>query len=390
MPAPLYEVDRSTITRAAGEIRRLLTERGSAVPGRHGVRLRTLEEVFAHAQAEGVPPRLHATEIQVRRPTAGQGGRKAFVSGTKKQNTMKATVIAHHRGRILWTDRLPPGRIHDVTAARTAGIGPSFDHSAQVDDLPDDGYLGPSRDHSGKALTPLRTLRAGTIALSSNAGNASDTTTYRSGSPSSTPSPTTNTGNNCSAGPTTATSSPTPTEQSPAWYPTAPPPTDQHREQGKHTSPATTHQLDCERLIFAYLFYYRNQTLTEDLDGGAHTPLRLSSTASRHARLLHLHRPLPAIMTLSDAAFPAQVRSVRGAGASDPGHFYLHRAERRADGRVRSDEHRSSLADLALRSDQPTAGTVPICAACTPSSPVLAWQESIALLSMKPDPDKPS
>ncbi|MGW6218236.1 transposase family protein [Streptomyces sp. NPDC055109] len=162
--ALLYGVDRSTVTRAVGEIRRLLAERGFAVPDRPSVRLRTLEDVFAYAQAEGVSLRLDATEIQVRRPTAGQGGRKAFVSGKKRQNTMKATVIADHRGRTLWTDALRPGRMHDVTAARTAGIGPCFDHFDQVQVLVDDGYLGLSRDHRGKALTPPRKLRPGAIA----------------------------------------------------------------------------------------------------------------------------------------------------------------------------------------------------------------------------------
>ncbi|MFD5721565.1 transposase family protein [Streptomyces sp. NPDC127036] len=162
--ALLYGVDRSTITRAVGEIRRLLAERGFATPQRPGLRLRTLQDVFAYAQAEGVELRLDATEVQVRRPAAGQGGRKAFVSGKKKQNTMKATVIADHRGRTLWADSLRPGRMHDATAARTAGIGPCFDHFDQVQVLLDDGYLGLSRDHRGKALTPPRKLRPGAIA----------------------------------------------------------------------------------------------------------------------------------------------------------------------------------------------------------------------------------
>ncbi|MBZ6080492.1 transposase family protein [Streptomyces olivaceus] len=66
----LFGVDRSTITRAIAEIRTLLAERGCAVPDRPGLRLRTLTDVFAYAQAEGVQLRLEATEIRVRRPTA--------------------------------------------------------------------------------------------------------------------------------------------------------------------------------------------------------------------------------------------------------------------------------------------------------------------------------
>lgn len=90
----LFGVDRSTITRAIGEMRGLLAERGCAVPDRPGLRLRTLADVFAYAQAEGIELRLDATEVQVRRPPAYRGGRRAFVSGKKKQNTMKATVVA--------------------------------------------------------------------------------------------------------------------------------------------------------------------------------------------------------------------------------------------------------------------------------------------------------
>ncbi|TXS69921.1 hypothetical protein EAO76_24525 [Streptomyces sp. sk2.1] len=103
----LFGVDRSTITRAIAEIRGLLAERGCAVPDRPGLRLRTLADVFAYARAEGIELRLDATEVQVRRPPAGRGGRRAFVPGKKKQNTMKATVVADHQGRTLWTGATP-------------------------------------------------------------------------------------------------------------------------------------------------------------------------------------------------------------------------------------------------------------------------------------------
>ncbi|MFB7112156.1 transposase family protein [Streptomyces sp. NPDC056190] len=152
----LFGVDRSTITRAVGETRSLLAQRGCAVPDRPGLRLKTLADVFAYAQAEGVELRLDATEIQVRRPVAGRGGRRAFVSGKKKQNTMKATVIADDRGRTLWIDDLRPGRMHDATAARNEGIGVCFQHFPDVEVLLDDGYLGLRRDHPGQAITPPR------------------------------------------------------------------------------------------------------------------------------------------------------------------------------------------------------------------------------------------
>jgi hypothetical protein len=77
----LYGLERSTITRAIGEIRPLPARRGYAAPDRPGIRLRTLADVFAYAQAEGVRLRIDGTETQVRRPQAGRPGRRAFVSG---------------------------------------------------------------------------------------------------------------------------------------------------------------------------------------------------------------------------------------------------------------------------------------------------------------------
>src|SRR5690349_223010 len=124
--AVLYGVDRSTITRAVGEIRPLLAARGFAVPGEAGVRLRTLADVFAYAAARGVELRLDGTEVQVRRPRAGKPGRRAFVSGKKKQNTKKATVITDGEGRTLWAGAFRPGRMHDQTAVRTEGIADLF------------------------------------------------------------------------------------------------------------------------------------------------------------------------------------------------------------------------------------------------------------------------
>jgi len=103
-----YQVDRATITRAVGEIRPLLAARGFAVPGKPGLRLRTLADVFAYAAAEGVQLRIDGTEMQVRRPKAGKPGRRAFVSGKKKQNTIKATVISDGNCRLLWTGRSDP------------------------------------------------------------------------------------------------------------------------------------------------------------------------------------------------------------------------------------------------------------------------------------------
>ncbi|MFF5287337.1 transposase family protein [Streptomyces sp. NPDC013171] len=65
-----FGVDRSTITRAIGEVRPLLAERGCTISP--GVRLRTLAEVIDHLGASGQTGIIDGTEIQVRRPAAGR------------------------------------------------------------------------------------------------------------------------------------------------------------------------------------------------------------------------------------------------------------------------------------------------------------------------------
>jgi hypothetical protein len=104
----LYGVDRSTVSAAIRQIRPLLANRGFATPT--GQRLHTLADILAYAAAEGVTIRLDGTEIQVRRPQANQPGRRAFVSGKKKQNTIKAIIASDAHGRPLWTGAIRPGR----------------------------------------------------------------------------------------------------------------------------------------------------------------------------------------------------------------------------------------------------------------------------------------
>jgi hypothetical protein len=152
--AVFYGVHRSTVTRAAGEIRPLLAHRGFAVPGTPGLRLRTLADVFAYAAAEGVKLRLDGTEVQVRRPPAGRPGRRAFVSGKKKQNTIKATAVSDGDGRLLWLGAFRPGRMHDVTALRTGGIEDLLRRHPGVRAEVDAGYQGLARDFPGQVSAP--------------------------------------------------------------------------------------------------------------------------------------------------------------------------------------------------------------------------------------------
>lgn len=160
--AAAFGVDRSTITRAIGQVRPLLAGRGYAVPS--GVRLHTLADVFAYAAAEGVTVRLDATEIRVRRPRAGRGGRKAFVSGKLKQNTIKTTLAADEHGVTLWCGSTRPGRMHDATAARTEGIDTLLTLHPDVKLLVDAGYQGLARDHPGQVSAPPLKPRPGACA----------------------------------------------------------------------------------------------------------------------------------------------------------------------------------------------------------------------------------
>ncbi|MFI2652743.1 transposase family protein [Micromonospora fulviviridis] len=157
--AVAFRVDRSTVTRAIGQVRPLLAGRGFARPS--GVRLRTLADVFAYAAAEGVTLRLDATEVRVRRPRVGRPGRKAFVSGKVKQNTIKATVVADEHGATLWCGGHRPGRMHDTTAARVEGVDALLDAYPQVTVLVDAGYQGLAKTHPGQVVAPPLKLRPG-------------------------------------------------------------------------------------------------------------------------------------------------------------------------------------------------------------------------------------
>jgi len=152
--AVMYGVDRSTVSRAVKEIRPLLAARGFAVPGEPGIRLRTVADVFAYAAARGVTIRLDGTEVQVRRPRAGKPGRRAFVSGKKKQNTKKATVATDEAGRTLWAGAFRPGRMHDQTALRTEGIADLFEQFPRVKAKVDAGYRGLAKQFPGQVEAP--------------------------------------------------------------------------------------------------------------------------------------------------------------------------------------------------------------------------------------------
>jgi hypothetical protein len=150
--AVLYGVHRSTITRAVRQVRPLLAGRGYATPA--GPRLHTLADVFTYAAAHQVKLRIDGSEIQVRRPKAGRPGRRAFVSGKKKQNTLKFTKVSDGRGRTLWDGAFRPGRMHDQTALQTDGIDDLLDQHPDVQAEMDSGYRGLRRDHPDQVSVP--------------------------------------------------------------------------------------------------------------------------------------------------------------------------------------------------------------------------------------------
>ncbi len=110
--------------------------------------------MFACAASQGVRLRVDGTEVQARRPRAGRPGRRAFVSGKKKQNTIKSTVISDDGGRMLWAGACRPGRMHDAAAVRTEGIEDLLRHYPDVAAEVDSGYQGLARDFPGQVSAP--------------------------------------------------------------------------------------------------------------------------------------------------------------------------------------------------------------------------------------------
>src|SRR6266704_178766 len=98
--------------------------------------------------------RLDGTETQVRRPRANQPGRRAFISGKRKQNTIKATTVCDGQGRTLWAGAVRPGRMHDQTAVKTEGIEDLFRRHPDVRAKVDAGYRGLAKAFGGQVHAP--------------------------------------------------------------------------------------------------------------------------------------------------------------------------------------------------------------------------------------------
>ncbi|MFJ8149116.1 transposase family protein [Streptomyces sp. NPDC096048] len=147
-----FEVDRSTITRAVGEVRPLLAERGCTVSP--GVRLRTLAEAIDHLGASGKTGIIDGTEIRVRRPAAGRKDRDRFISGKNKQNAVKTMVVTDGDGRLLFCSPTRPGSCADITHARQLGLVKLLADGPAVEILADADYQGLGAQTGGRVITP--------------------------------------------------------------------------------------------------------------------------------------------------------------------------------------------------------------------------------------------
>jgi DDE superfamily endonuclease/Helix-turn-helix of DDE superfamily endonuclease len=212
--ALFYGVEHSTVSAAVRQVRPLLANRGFATPSGH--RLHTLADVLAYAAAEGLAVRLDGTEIQVRRPKANRPGRRAFVSGKKKQNTIKPTIASDACGRLLWSGAIRPGRVHDQTAVRTEGFADLLDAYPEVKFLVDSGYRGLAIDHPDQILAPPLKPTRGAPPEEVAAYETACKTQSSNASPPNMPSRRSNGGEHCNASQAAATSYPRSSAPSPA------------------------------------------------------------------------------------------------------------------------------------------------------------------------------
>ncbi|MFJ4689546.1 transposase family protein [Streptomyces sp. NPDC088789] len=147
-----FGVDRSTITRAIGEVRPLLAERGCTVSP--DVRLRSLAEVVDHLGVTGKAGIIDGTEIRVRRPAAGRKDRDKFISGKNKQNAVKSMVVTDDEGRVLFCSPTKPASCADITHARQLGLVKLLAEGPAVEILADAGYQGLGAQTGGRVVTP--------------------------------------------------------------------------------------------------------------------------------------------------------------------------------------------------------------------------------------------
>ncbi|MFB7391822.1 transposase family protein [Streptomyces sp. NPDC056191] len=114
-----FGVDRSTITRAIGEVRPLLAERGARSAPASGCGPWPRSSTTSAPAKTGI---IDGTEIRVRRPAAGRKDRDAFIAGKNQQNAVKSMVVTDGEGRVLRCSPTEPGSCADIIQARQLGL----------------------------------------------------------------------------------------------------------------------------------------------------------------------------------------------------------------------------------------------------------------------------
>ncbi|WP_234328168.1 transposase family protein [Streptomyces sp. NRRL S-37] len=104
VPACWFDTGRSTITRAIGEVRRLLAERGCTVSP--DVRLRTLAEVIGHLGADRKTWVINGTEFRARgRPPGVRTGTRS--SPARASRTRSRAWSSADENTFSWRDPTP-------------------------------------------------------------------------------------------------------------------------------------------------------------------------------------------------------------------------------------------------------------------------------------------
>ncbi|MFE5143764.1 transposase family protein [Streptomyces fagopyri] len=147
-----FGADRSSVTRAIGEVRLLLAERGCTVSP--DVRLRSLAEVVDHLGTSGTTGIVDGTEIRVRRLAGGRKDRNTFISGKNKQNAVKSMAVTDGEGRVLWCSPTRPASCADITPVRQLGLVKLVADGPAVEILADADYQGLGAQTGGRVVTP--------------------------------------------------------------------------------------------------------------------------------------------------------------------------------------------------------------------------------------------
>lgn len=161
-------------------LRRPRPPRGTAAHTGGRVRLR---------RSRGNPAEDRRSRDQVRRPRANHPGRRAFVSGKKKQNAIKTTAVSDIQGRLLWSGADRSGRMRDRPRCAPRASPSSFT-SARKWEPRSTRATGVWPTHSLTRSAPRQRNRGTThrSAISTHGGRCADGSP-RIGSASSTPMP---------------------------------------------------------------------------------------------------------------------------------------------------------------------------------------------------------